>query len=273
MKLSIGQVSKLFEISSDTLRHYDKIGILKPEINKNNGYRCYSLQHLDKLSLILGTKYLGISLSDIKETIESEDIKEYKNLIIRQDELIKEKIEKLKNLQKTLDSANEVLETIINFENQYDFTKLKDYKMDYKFYGIDIKNLLEGEFYKIYLSNLEKELQVLDEEEYFYTYKILEDKEVKENENVVFIRENEKNRYIIQKYIGNDNLPIIRKNISGNMVSTKFYGTQSEIDNHLILLNKYFNLKGKNEFFIMYEFYLPKKESKEEYFVEIVFKI
>lgn len=34
MKLSIGQVSKLFDISKDTLRHYDKIGLLKPEVNE-----------------------------------------------------------------------------------------------------------------------------------------------------------------------------------------------------------------------------------------------
>ncbi|MFH5916607.1 MerR family DNA-binding transcriptional regulator, partial [Clostridium perfringens] len=34
MKLSIGEVARLFNISKDTLRYYDKIGILKPEINK-----------------------------------------------------------------------------------------------------------------------------------------------------------------------------------------------------------------------------------------------
>ena len=37
MKLSIGEVARLFNISKDTLRYYDKIGILKPEVNKENG--------------------------------------------------------------------------------------------------------------------------------------------------------------------------------------------------------------------------------------------
>lgn len=41
LKFSIGQVSKLFEISKDTLRYYDKIGILKLEVNETNGYRYY----------------------------------------------------------------------------------------------------------------------------------------------------------------------------------------------------------------------------------------
>ena len=40
---SIGEMSKLYNISIETLRHYDRIGILKPEyINKKTGYRYYS---------------------------------------------------------------------------------------------------------------------------------------------------------------------------------------------------------------------------------------
>ncbi|EPZ57199.1 merR regulatory family protein [[Clostridium] sordellii ATCC 9714] len=100
MKLSTGQVSKLFDISKDTLRHYDKLGILKPEINKLNGYRYYSQEHIDQLNLILAAKDLDISLAAIKETIESEDLGEYKNLIDKQERLIKEKIENLKRKQK-----------------------------------------------------------------------------------------------------------------------------------------------------------------------------
>ena len=45
MKLSIGEVARLFNISKDTLRYYDKIGILKPEVNKENGYRFYDIRH------------------------------------------------------------------------------------------------------------------------------------------------------------------------------------------------------------------------------------
>lgn len=83
LKFSIGQVSKLFEISKDTLRYYDKIGILKLEVNETNGYRYYYEEDLEKLGLILQTKYLGISISKIKKTMESESLTEYKNLVVR----------------------------------------------------------------------------------------------------------------------------------------------------------------------------------------------
>ena len=39
MLFSIGQVSKMFNMSHDTLRYYDKIGLVKPSIRKENGYR------------------------------------------------------------------------------------------------------------------------------------------------------------------------------------------------------------------------------------------
>ena len=102
MKFSIGQVSKLFEISKDTLRHYDKIGILKPEVNETNGYRYYYEEDLEKLGLILETKYLGIPLSEIKETIESESLIQYKNLVEKQEESDKETNRRIKDKRKTL---------------------------------------------------------------------------------------------------------------------------------------------------------------------------
>ena len=43
--LTIGQMTKLNNITEQTLRLYDKIGLLKPHIiNKENGYRYYSIK-------------------------------------------------------------------------------------------------------------------------------------------------------------------------------------------------------------------------------------
>ncbi len=73
--LRIGQVSKLYGISLDTLRHYDHKGLLKPIVDKNNGYRYYSLKHLDILEMILvgndtGWKVYGNSFRANAEKIK-----------------------------------------------------------------------------------------------------------------------------------------------------------------------------------------------------------
>ncbi|WP_281532626.1 MerR family DNA-binding transcriptional regulator, partial [Anaerocolumna aminovalerica] len=67
--LRIGQVSKLYGISLDTLRHYDRKGLLKPIIDSQNDYRYYSLEHLDILEMILVGKYINIPLDQMKERI------------------------------------------------------------------------------------------------------------------------------------------------------------------------------------------------------------
>ncbi len=43
-KLSIGEMAKLRSVTVDTLRHCDKIGLLKPyHIDPETGYRYYSI--------------------------------------------------------------------------------------------------------------------------------------------------------------------------------------------------------------------------------------
>jgi MerR family transcriptional activator of bmr gene len=68
---SIGEISKLSNLSVQTLRHYDKLGLLKPSLVKDNGYRYYSLEQFYKLDSIIFYRKLGLSLSEIKEIISN----------------------------------------------------------------------------------------------------------------------------------------------------------------------------------------------------------
>lgn len=272
MKFSIGQVSKLFEISKDTLRHYDKIGILKPEVNETNGYRYYYEEDLEKLGLILETKYLGIPLSEIKETIESEDLKEYKNLIQKQEESITKQIEELKIKQQHLQEAKEVIDKIMNFKNEYDFSKLTVYEESMDLCGVNLKNIYNGSFYKEFLQALDDGLG-FDEEEYYYNYEILEDDILKENTDTIYIKENKNNKDLIKKYIQENKIEVIRKSINSKVVSTYFYGNEKEINDYAISLNKYFNKNKYSNVYVMYDFLLPKKNKNEEYYVKIILEI
>ncbi len=64
--LKIGDFSKLAHVTIKTLRHYDEIGLLKPEwIDRYTGYRYYTLEQLPRLNRILALKDLGFSLQQI----------------------------------------------------------------------------------------------------------------------------------------------------------------------------------------------------------------
>jgi len=66
MSFRIGDVAAMFDISTKTLRIYDRIGLLKPSIiNVENGYRYYTPNQLSTLEVILNLKKVGFSLKVI----------------------------------------------------------------------------------------------------------------------------------------------------------------------------------------------------------------
>lgn len=68
--LSISEMAKLHRISRQALIHYDKIGLFKPEITHQNGYRYYSLNQIPVLREITFLRSLKIPLEDIKQHLE-----------------------------------------------------------------------------------------------------------------------------------------------------------------------------------------------------------
>ena len=54
-----------------TLHHYDRLGLLKPSRYTQAGYRLYSEQDLGRLQQIVTLKFIGLSLKQIKEILNS----------------------------------------------------------------------------------------------------------------------------------------------------------------------------------------------------------
>lgn len=69
---TIGETAELLGVSTQTLRYYDKIGLLSPKyINEKNGYRyyCYNQFHIiDRIKYLQG---FGMSLEEIQKSIQS----------------------------------------------------------------------------------------------------------------------------------------------------------------------------------------------------------
>jgi DNA-binding transcriptional MerR regulator len=68
----IGNFSKLGQVSVRMLRHYDQLGLLKPDhIDKFTSYRYYTAGQLAHLNRILFFKDLGFSLQQIKDLLSN----------------------------------------------------------------------------------------------------------------------------------------------------------------------------------------------------------
>ena len=99
----IKKVSEISGVSVRALHHYDKIGLLSPQKQKN-GYRYYSEEDMSFLQMILFYKYLGFTLKKIKELLKQEDGEILNNLRIQLDLMQKEK-QKLLTLIDTLEKT------------------------------------------------------------------------------------------------------------------------------------------------------------------------
>ena len=101
--LTIGQMAKLNNISKQALRLYDRIGLLKPHyVDEQTGYRYYNIKQCARLDMIQYMKELGMSLKQIKEHLDRQDIRVIQEVLKRQKELLDDKIEELNQKQKAV---------------------------------------------------------------------------------------------------------------------------------------------------------------------------
>jgi predicted transcriptional regulator YdeE/DNA-binding transcriptional MerR regulator len=71
--LKIGDFSKLAQVSIKTLRHYGKLGLLRPAwVDRFTSYRYYALDQLPRLNRILALKDLGFSLEQIGQLLRDD---------------------------------------------------------------------------------------------------------------------------------------------------------------------------------------------------------
>ncbi len=70
--IKIGQLAKRMGVSKKTLYHYEDVGILKPSLIKDNGYRYYDEKAISQLQRILLLKSIGYTLEQIKRLLDSD---------------------------------------------------------------------------------------------------------------------------------------------------------------------------------------------------------
>ena len=65
----IGQLAKLAEVTPDTIRFYEKQGMMDHQTRTDGGYRLYTEQDLHRLRFIRYAKQLGFTLEAITELL------------------------------------------------------------------------------------------------------------------------------------------------------------------------------------------------------------
>ena len=143
--LSIGEFSKICQVSTKTLRYYAEIGLILPnEINHENGYRYYSIEQLETMLFIKRLKSYKFSLEQIKVILQSEEFKDEK--------LYLSLIEKRKEIDKQVHELNMILEELNN----------------------DILNLKQGKSIMSYMENFDVKLVEIPNMNILYIRKMVQ---------------------------------------------------------------------------------------------------
>lgn len=105
--MKISEVSRKYNISPDTLRYYEKLGLIV-DINKSSGVRDYNESDCQQIEFIICMKHAGLSLHDIKKFVElvkegDKTIPQRLNLLESQRAMLEEDI---KNKRDTLKYLN-----------------------------------------------------------------------------------------------------------------------------------------------------------------------
>ena len=112
-EFTIGELSRLTQVKIETIRYYEKIGIMPNPPRSSGGYRMYSTPHLERLSFVRRSRELGFSQPEVRKLLTLVDEHKYtcaevREMTARHLLTVRNKIKDLRKLQKAL--ANMVSE-------------------------------------------------------------------------------------------------------------------------------------------------------------------
>lgn len=105
--MKIGEIAKHSSVAVETIRYYEKIGLLPKPDRDASGYRTYRNAHLDRLLFIKRCRNLDMAQDEIRELIRfsetpEADCHQVDALVARHLEHVRVRLKELAHLEKTL---------------------------------------------------------------------------------------------------------------------------------------------------------------------------
>jgi len=116
--MKIGEVSEKYAISADTLRYYERIGLLSSVNRTESGIRDYDENDLKRVEFIKCMRSAGLPIEVLIEYLglvaEGDETAERRcQILVEQRELLLDKIEELQKVLGILDHKIEVYDEIL----------------------------------------------------------------------------------------------------------------------------------------------------------------
>lgn len=108
-EFTIGELSKQTQVIVETIRYYEKIGLMPDPPRSSGGYRMYSDAHLQRLTFIRRSRELGFSQPEVRKLLTLVDEHNYtcgeiREMTEKQLRSVQSKIRDLQSLEQALGS-------------------------------------------------------------------------------------------------------------------------------------------------------------------------
>lgn len=111
--LSITELAKLRKVTSETLRYYDRIGLIIPDyVDPQTRFRYYSIRQYEKLGTIKELRQLGMSIEDIQAYFSQRNLAKSRQMLVHHQELLEQEIREKQLLNETLQRKLRFLEEL-----------------------------------------------------------------------------------------------------------------------------------------------------------------
>lgn len=124
---SIGEAAKAVHTTSETLRHYDRIGLVKPSRKDEwTNYRYYTEQDIVRLNTVRALQVMDLSLQEIKKVLEYDDLEKIVDFLRQAEKKADQKIEALEYSKLKIQRAREDYEKKLQKQENLKGPVLKD---------------------------------------------------------------------------------------------------------------------------------------------------
>lgn len=124
---SVGEAAKAVHTTSETLRHYDRIGLVKPSKKDEwTNYRYYTEQDIVRLNTVRALQLMDLSLQEIKKVLEYDDLEKIVDFLIQAEKKADEKIAALQYSKSKIELAKADYEKKLQEQQNFNGVLLKD---------------------------------------------------------------------------------------------------------------------------------------------------
>lgn len=114
---SVSEAAKLVNMTAETLRHYDRIGLVRPsKTDEWTGYRYYSQQEIVRLHTVRALRCMDLSLAEIKKILSYDDFHAIVKMLKQAETGADEKIAELQQAKERIRRARMHYESKLNAE-------------------------------------------------------------------------------------------------------------------------------------------------------------